>query len=75
MLVVRSNERTVSEQGVDHNMGKNSFEGKTDVAMAEDAGHVVDEQILDLDQRIQDLVAVAPPFYQNKNLRTSFVSI
>ncbi|QGI70416.1 hypothetical protein CEK26_002749 [Fusarium fujikuroi] len=56
-------------------MGKNSLEGKTDVAMAEDASHVVDEQILDLDKRIQELVAIAPPFYQNKNLLRLYLLI
>ncbi|KAF5560916.1 hexose transporter [Fusarium phyllophilum] len=56
-------------------MGKNSLEGKTDVAMAENAGHVVDEQILNLDQRIQELVAIAPPFYRNKNLLRLYLLI
>ncbi|KAF9770774.1 hypothetical protein IL306_011619 [Fusarium sp. DS 682] len=56
-------------------MGKNSLDTKADVAMAENAGHVVDEQILDLDQRIQELVAVAPPFYQNKNLLQLYLLI
>ncbi|KAJ4050974.1 hypothetical protein NW753_007579 [Fusarium oxysporum] len=56
-------------------MGKNSLEAKADIAMAEDAGHVVDEQILDLDQRIQELVAIAPPFYQNKNLLRLYLLI
>lgn len=56
-------------------MGKNSLEAKADVAMAENAGHVVDEQILDLDQRIQELVAIAPPFYHNKNLLRLYLLI
>lgn len=56
-------------------MGKNSLEGKADVAMAENAGHVVDEQILDLDQRIQELVAIAPPFHHNKNLLRLYLLI
>lgn len=56
-------------------MGKNSLDGKTDVAMAESASQAVDEQILDLDQRIQELVAAAPPFYQNKNLLRLYLMI
>jgi hypothetical protein len=49
-------------------MDRKSLDAKTDVAMAENAGHVAANDIIDLDQRIQDLVAAAPPFYQNKSL-------
>ncbi|KAF5002533.1 hypothetical protein FGRMN_298 [Fusarium graminum] len=56
-------------------MGRPSLEGKTDVAMAENASQAVDEQILTLDQRIQELVAAAPPFYKNKNLLRLYLLI
>ncbi|CAF3495262.1 unnamed protein product [Fusarium graminearum] len=49
-------------------MDRKSLDAKTDVAMAENAGHIAVNDIVDLDQRIQDLVAVAPPFYKNKSL-------
>lgn len=56
-------------------MGRQSLEGKTDVAMAENATQAVDEQILTLDQRIQDLVGAAPPFYKNKSLLQLYLLI
>lgn len=49
-------------------MGRNTLDAKAEVAMAEDASYVVTDEIVDLDQRIQDLVAAAPPFYKNKGL-------
>lgn len=49
-------------------MGKASSITKEDVATIEHAGQIVDDQIVDLDQKIQELAASAPPFYRNKNL-------
>ena len=49
-------------------MDRKTLDAKADVSMTENASHVVADETIDLDQRIQDLVAAAPPFYKNKSL-------
>ena len=56
-------------------MGRNTLDAKADVAMTEDASHVVADETIDLDQKIQALVAAAPPFYKNKSLLQLYLLI
>lgn len=56
-------------------MGTIRLDTKTGVAMTENVSQDINDQILDLDQRLQSLVAACPAFFRNKNLLRLYVLI